>query len=160
MRIIDYITNPLIFLLIKTPQIIQNDHYFDIPDPQESPQQVCEKNIFEVIKKFYEPTFLAFDCNVQNVHALFKPWPKQPEYLRIEGSKVKIYNVNYETTNRYPEKTSPFPQNVLASGILGKLWCESWIILGEDMKIKFIREDPRKNMGGYGEAPQGIKKNN
>jgi hypothetical protein len=44
------------------------------------------------MKKFWEPTFLAFDLNIKGADLLFKPLPWQEEFIKIVASKIKIYN--------------------------------------------------------------------
>ena len=99
MRNIDYITNQLVFLLVKMEQIIMNDDY-DM-DGADLPHIMFEKNMVEVIRKFWEPTFLGFNCYVNDALLYLKPWPWQQEYLRIIAPTATIFNIPHLSSNRF-----------------------------------------------------------
>jgi hypothetical protein len=103
-----------------------NDSH-DIESPQQ-PRQVWEKNMHEVVKKFYEPTFLDFDLRLNNLHALFKPWPRQTEYLRITSPKAIITNRPYRSSKRF---CTEFHASPLPEPFLNDVWCESYLIVVE-----------------------------
>ena len=49
--------------------------------------------MFDVVRKFFDPTFLDMMFVFNNAHLLFKPWPWMTEYIRIVVPLITVYNL-------------------------------------------------------------------
>lgn len=71
MRLIDYVMNFIVFLILNPESTIMNDAY----DLQSNrlPQQVYD-TMLQVIFKFFCPTFLCAEISIDNTDIVLVPW--------------------------------------------------------------------------------------